>query len=177
MIVYRGIRDSSDFNMIELITTSVFVLSSIYGGPHAVMDADTVSTTTAPGVTSRIEEQATVSVYSKKELEQKARAFFKEDPILVEIARCESQFRQLDKNGNILRGAINKGDLGLMQINEYYHADKAEELGLNLKTVEGNMAYAKYLYDKEGAQPWISSSKCWNKAKNQKLGDQVAINK
>jgi len=59
-----------------------------------------------------------------------------------------------------------------MQINEYYHTDKAKKLGLNLRTVEGNLAYAKYLYDKEGTQPWISSSKCWNPTEN-----LVALNK
>jgi soluble lytic murein transglycosylase-like protein len=164
VLIYIGIRDISDFNMIELITTSMFVLSSIYGGPTTV-DAATVSTTTAPGASSRIEERMT-----SKELEQTAKVYFKNVPILVDIARCESSFRQVDENGNILRGKVNKGDVGIMQINEYYHADKAKELGLDLKTVSGNLAYAKYLYDKEGTQPWISSSKCWNHT-----GDQVAL--
>jgi len=153
--------------MIELITTSAFVFSSIYGGPTIAAGNDTISTNTAPGVSVRVEEQATTSIPTRAELEKKAKAYFKDDPILVDIARCESHFRQLDRDGNILRGVVNKGDLGLMQINEYYHADKAKELGLDLKTIEGNMAYAKYLYDKEGAQPWISSSKCWNQISNQ----------
>ena len=39
----------------------------------------------------------------------------------------------------------------------------AEKLGLNLKTLRGNMAYAKYLYEKEGVAPWKSSSSCWDK--------------
>jgi len=167
--------------MIELITTSVFVLSSVYGG-HAITATgnEMVSTTTAPGVCVRVEQQATASIPdipTAKELEKKAKAYFKDDPILVDIARCESQFRQLDKDGNILRGDINKSDLGLMQINEYYHADRAKKLGLDLKTLEGNMAYAKYLYDREGGKPWISSSKCWGKIADQKLGDQVAFNR
>ena len=138
-------------------------------------DAQTVSTTTAPGASARIEEQATSNILSanQKELEKKVKAYFKDDPILVDIARCESSFRQVDENGKILRGTINKGDVGIMQINEYYHADKAKELGLNLRTLEGNMAYAKYLYNKEGVQPWISSSKCWNPAN----GTQVALNR
>ena len=156
--------------MIEIITTSLFVFSSIYGG--ATIDSNTVSTTTAPGASSKKEENATISIPTSKELEKKAKAYFINNPILVDIARCESNFRQLDKNGNILRGKINKGDLGLMQINEYYHADAAKDLGLDLTTVEGNMAYAKYLFNKEGTQPWISSSKCWNQT-----GELVALNK
>ena len=175
MLIYIGIRGISDFIMIELITTSVFVLTSIYGGPTMTTSGLTNSTTTAPGVTARIEEQATTNILSasQKELENKVRVYFKDDPILVDIARCESSFRQVDENGKILRGTVNKGDVGIMQINEYYHADKAKSLGLNLKTLEGNLAYAKYLYEQQGTQPWISSSKCWNPIS----GDQVALNR
>lgn len=172
MIVYLGIRDISDFNMIEIITTSLFVFSSIYGG--ATVDTNNLATSTKPETTSKIEEQATTSIPTKKELEQKAKVYFKDDPILVDIARCESRFRHLDENGDILRGKVNKSDLGLMQINEYYHADKAKELGLDLKTLEGNMAYAQYLYNHEGGQPWISSSKCWNTTADLKTGNKVS---
>ncbi len=155
--------------MIELITTSVFVLSSIYGGPSAT-GIDIMSTTTAPSVIARVEEQLT-----SKEIEQISKAYFKKDPILVEIARCESSFRQLDENGKLLRGKVNKGDVGLMQINEYYHADKAEELGFDLETLHGNMAYAKYLYDKKGTAPWISSKPCWKTALKGSENKQVAL--
>lgn len=160
--------------MIELITTSVFVLSSIYGGGATTASTDMISTSSVPEAssTAKIEEQASIKIPTKKELEQKARVYFKNDPILVDIARCESKFRQLDKNGDVLRGEVNKSDVGLMQINEYYHADRAKKLGLDLKTIEGNMAYAKYLYDREGGQPWISSSRCWNQ-----MGNELALNK
>jgi len=87
--------------------------------------------------------------------------YFADVPDLVLVARCESHFRQFDKNGRVLRGAVNKGDIGVMQINEYYHGDKAEELGYDLYTIEGNLAYARFLYDHEGLTPWLSSSKCW----------------
>jgi hypothetical protein len=169
MLVYTGIRDISDFYMIEFITTSVFVLSSIYGG-NTTIDANAVSTTTALGASSRIEERMT-----SKEIEKRAKVFFKDDPILVDIARCESNFRQLDENGKILRGTVNKADIGLMQINEYYHADRAESLGLDIKTLEGNMAYAKDLYDHEGSKPWISSSKCWKQTAKSKSVELVAL--
>lgn len=178
MILYTGIRDISDFIMIEIITTSVFVLSSIYGGATMTTDNNVnLTATTSNDYPIVAVEQATTSIPTSKELEKKAKAYFKNDPILVDIARCESRFRQVDKNGNVLRGDINKGDLGLMQINEYYHADAAKTLGLDLKTVDGNMAYAKYLYDREGGQPWISSSKCWNQTANTKSGNQVAVNR
>lgn len=163
--------------MIEIITTTIFVFSSVYGGTTYAMEP-IVGTTTAPGASTRIEVQSTTTIPTRKELEMKAKAFFKDDPILVEIARCESTFRHLDQNGEIIRGKVNKGDLGLMQINEYYHAEKAEELGLDLKSLEGNMAYAKYLYDREGSKPWNSSSKCWKKEVASKSGDKdLALSK
>lgn len=91
--------------------------------------------------------------------------YFKDTPILAEIARCESGFRQFDKNGNVLRGIKNNKDVGVMQINEYYHAATAEKLGYDLHDIEDNMRFAKeYLYDKQGSRPWLASSPCWSKS-------------
>ncbi len=161
--------------MIEIITTSLFVFSSIYGAP-TVANADTISTTTAPGVSIRKEEVIVENkLPTRKQLEQKAKVYFKDYPILVDIARCESQFRQFDTKGNILKGKVNKSDLGLMQINRYYHGVKSDELGYDIETVEGNMAYAKYLYEKEGSKPWLSSSKCWKEGVDPVPDDLVAI--
>lgn len=87
--------------------------------------------------------------------------YFADIPELVNVARCESHFRQFDKNGRVLRGAVNRSDLGVMQINEYYHGEQAKKLGLDLYSMEGNMAYARSLYEREGLTPWNSSSKCW----------------
>ena len=163
--------------MIEIITASLFVLSSVYGAP-TVANADTISTTTAPGATVNKQEITIDERFLTKkqlELEAKAKEYFKDDPILVKIAGCESHFRQYDSKGNVLRGKVNRGDLGLMQINKYYHGDKSDELGLDINTVEGNMAYAKYLYEKEGGKPWLSSSKCWKDGIETVSDDQVAL--
>ncbi len=162
--------------MIEIITTSFFIFTSIYGGPNAVI-VDNVSTSTENFVSTRIEERVITSIPTNKELEKKVKSYFKDDPILAEIAGCESSFRQYDTNGDVLRGKVNKSDLGLMQINEYYHGDRANKLGLDLKTPEGNMAYAKYLYEREGSQPWMSSSKCWKSAMKSTPIEQVALAK
>jgi len=146
--------------MMELITTSFFVFSSIYGGPTGAI-ADTSATGTA--VTPQVAEQAstTAKIPTNEGIEQEAKAYFKNTPILADIAFCESTFRQYDTDGKPLRGVINKGDIGVMQINEYYQGDKAKALGYDLDTPEGNMAYAKYLYEKEGTKPWSSSETCW----------------
>ena len=159
--------------MIELITTSFFVFSSIYGGPTAAGIADSAtSTIVTPQVA--VEATTTQKIPTNKGIEEAAKAYFKDTPVLADIAFCESTFRQYDDNGRVLKGKVNKGDIGVMQINKYYHADKAEELGLDLYTAEGNMAYAKYLYNKEGTKPWASSENCWKQGMKAPT-DQVAM--
>ncbi|MCC7004928.1 hypothetical protein IT397_03360 [Candidatus Nomurabacteria bacterium] len=95
--------------------------------------------------------------------EEQVREYFKDKPILVEIAKCESQFRQTDTNGEVLRGQINNQDVGVMQINEKYHLKTSQDKNIDIYTLEGNLAYARELYEKSGSDPWKSSSKCWSK--------------
>lgn len=84
-------------------------------------------------------------------------------PVLLAIAECESGNRQYERNGEVLRGEINPSDIGLFQINEKYHLQTAQMLGIDIYTPEGNTAYAIYLYETEGTKPWIWSRKCWEK--------------
>ena len=161
--------------MIEILTTSFFIFSSIYGGP--VNTSDVKVTSNVPQIKAPVVEKTEIEVPNNLGLEKKVREFFKNDPILVDIAKCESRFRQFDTKGESLRGKINKSDIGLMQVNEYYHADTAKKLGLDIHTVDGNLAYARYLYDKEGAQPWISSSKCWaTNVASTPMNGELAVN-
>ena len=94
--------------------------------------------------------------------------YFADEPILVDIAQCESHMRQFDSNGSVLHGEVVYQDLGLMQVNETYHGATAAKLGLDLYTMQGNLAYARYLYDKEGTTPWNSSKACWSKSQDYK---------
>ena len=94
-------------------------------------------------------------------IETYVRNYFADSPILAEVARCESTFRQFDSKGNPIRGLENASDVGVMQINEYYHAERAKKLGLDLYTLEGNMEYAKLLYKTQGTAPWSASKPCW----------------
>ena len=90
------------------------------------------------------------------------RIYFRDIPVMTKIAECESHFRHFDTYGDILRGEENSQDVGVMQINERYHLDTANKLGHSLYTLNGNLAYAKYLYEKEGTTPWQSSVTCWD---------------
>lgn len=111
------------------------------------------------------ENQPIVETKDKEEkpinTETYVKNYFSDTPILAEIAKCESSYRHFDKEGHVLRGVKNDQDVGVMQINEAYHLDKAESLGYDIYTIDGNMAYAKYLYEEQGARPWLSSSGCW----------------
>lgn len=100
-------------------------------------------------------------ITDSKNVEEFINDYFADIPILTKIAKCESQFRQLNSKGKILKGEKNQYDRGVMQINILYHAETAEGLGLDLNIIDDNVAYARYLYEKQGAKPWMSSSKCW----------------
>jgi len=92
--------------------------------------------------------------------EKIVREYFVDIPTMIEIARCESKYRQFTDAGNPLIG----GDgvtVGLFQVHESIHTPAATALGHNLRTLEGNMAYARHLYNVEGSSPWNSSKYCW----------------
>lgn len=111
-------------------------------------------------------------------LDQKVKSFANDKPLMVEIAYCESRFRQFEKDGSVLRGIQNNKDVGLFQINEYYHLERSKKLGYDIHSVEGNMAYARFLFNEQGPTPWNSSSPCWAKTtayKDYQLARQIAV--
>ncbi len=95
-------------------------------------------------------------------VEEYVRDYFADTPVLAEIAKCESQFRHFDKKGNLLKNP-NSTAIGAFQIMSSIHYTQADKLGLNINTLQGNLAYAKYLYDKQGTKPWNASKACWGK--------------
>ena len=82
-------------------------------------------------------------------------------PQLIVIAGCESRYRQYNPDGSVFRGQINPNDIGVLQINLTYNGAEAQKLGYDIYTLQGNVAFAKYLYQQEGSQPWSSSEACW----------------
>lgn len=141
----------------ELAMSAMFLLSTFYG---------TVPSDVKVQEQAKIDAQVaeTVLVDQPLTLEEYVREYFKDTPIMAEIAKCESRFRHLGKNGKVLRGELTSEDTGVMQINEFYHEETADNLGIDLHTLDGNLAYAKWLYTKEGTKPWFASSKCWQKS-------------
>ena len=99
--------------------------------------------------------EVTLSIHELLALE------FGESSIMLDIARCESGVRQFNVDGSILQGHINNKDIGIFQINEFYHLDRSMALGTDIYTIDGNISYASVLYEEQGTQPWNWSRGCW----------------
>lgn len=106
---------------------------------------------------------ASAQVGLNVDVESKVREYFSDTPVMIEIARCESKFRQYTGSGNPLYGGYGAGMVGVFQIYEDVHGAFAKGKGMDIQTLDGNLAYGKYLYEREGTQPWMSSFPCWGK--------------
>ena len=154
--------------MIEF-TTGLLMLASAFT-PATAQKVEAKGTSLGPLQTSTIATTQEIhTVTSAKHLsiaetEIVVRNYFKDTPILAEISKCESSFRQYDKEGKVLTGIVNNDDIGIMQINTFYHGETAENLGLDIYTLKGNLEYAKVLYGRSGDKPWVHSSPCWSKS-------------
>jgi hypothetical protein len=148
--------------MLELTTGVVFLMSSVYGSGQSDAQIQSLKAETNAQATTTTEVR---SFSTSTDIESYLHEQYFDAPILIEIARCESEFRQFDKNGKIVRGRANPDDVGVMQINEFYHSETARKMGINLETTEGNVAFGKYLYAKYGTSPWSASEPCWSKSK------------
>lgn len=138
----------------------------------------------APSIIVNKEDNKTALVIKEERknsitAEEYVRNYFSDIPIMIEISKCESRFRQYDKDGKVLRGVVNDLDVGVMQINQYYHDADSDKLGYDIMTIEGNTAYARHLFEKRGVQPWSSSSPCWEKtlAYSEYMKKELALNK
>lgn len=127
-------------------------------------NATPVAQAQTPALTQPMPKAQSVQQYVEK--------YFANDPVMVAIAGCESNFRQYDTDGTILKNDHSSAK-GIFQIMTSIHSARAADLGLDLYTMQGNAAYARYLYDQSGTAPWNASKDCWGKAKAPK---DLAIN-
>ena len=84
-------------------------------------------------------------------------------PVMQRIAQCESRGRHFTRDGKVTRGKQNPHDTGLFQINAVVWGKRAQALGYDLHTLEGNAQMARYIFDNYGSGPWQSSAACWNR--------------
>ncbi len=123
----------------------------------------TVATTTAtstPVATTTVPTPPSFNPLSAVDVEKMVRSYFADVPIMFPIAKCESGFRQFRSDGRVLYGGTGSM-IGIFQISSG-HTSKATSLGFDIQTIDGNLGYARYLYNKQSTDPWISSIDCWN---------------
>ena len=104
------------------------------------------------------------TVLTPAQTQAKVREYFKDTPVMIEIARCESNFRQFTDAGNVLRGGDGGGMIGVFQFFESIHATPAKALGFDITTLDGNLGYAKHVYQNESTTPWNPAKSCWDVA-------------
>lgn len=80
---------------------------------------------------------------------------------MIDVARCESGLKQFNDNGSVLADHVYGTHVGLFQIWNRYDAD-AKKRGMDIYTAKGNIAYALYLYSKNGTRDWNESKTCWS---------------
>lgn len=144
------------------------VISSITGvnAPIQIAETQTIDSSVVRQIEDRKSEK---EIGSDLSTESYVRQYFDDIPIMIAIAKCESHFRQLNSDGNIHRGMTNKSDVGVMQINEFYHLKESQKSQYDIYTLDGNVSYARQLYEKQGTGPWNSSKSCWGKYQKKDL--------
>lgn len=75
----------------------------------------------------------------------------------ITIAKCESGMKQFKEDGTVLISP--SSDVGLFQINQV-HWDTAKKMEIDIYTVDGNIAYAKFLKEQNGYGDWYMSKHC-----------------
>jgi hypothetical protein len=124
-----------------------------------------LNTETTTAEANAIPTQVLGYTYTESNTEQTVRTYFEDIPIMAEVAWCESRFEHVNaETGQVKRGHINPKDIGVMQINEYYHQATANKLEVDIFSLEGNLEYARYLYEREGTRPWNASRPCWQES-------------
>jgi hypothetical protein len=152
---------------IEQDASTTEVAESTSNGQAALVEVKGTAVTTkfsANVASTESKEPVKEKKNPNKAVESRVREYFSDLPIMAEVAKCESRYRQFNADGSIFRGIVNDQDVGALQINEYYHAKRAKKLGIDIRSLEGNLEYARLLYTEEGTRPWKSSSPCWMKS-------------
>jgi len=98
--------------------------------------------------------------YTRESIIEKVREAFLDAPIMLEVARCESQFKITAHNTTLNTDGTTDG--GIFQINTVHDKELAL-LELDKFDPEDNIRFARILYDRSGLQPWSSSKHCWGK--------------
>jgi hypothetical protein len=86
-------------------------------------------------------------------VENAVRFYFADIPIMIDIARCETKFKQYNPDGSAYFDG-SKTYIGVFQFAHSIHAPRAASMGFDLANIDGNLQYARYLYTTSGTNPW-----------------------
>ncbi len=161
-IAYADVASSTDATSTVAIMPTATSTPVTATSSAPVIAADATTTTVTAASSTPISSPTTPA-----DIEKAVRTAFADVPIMIAIAKCESGFRQFTANGNVLYGGLGNM-IGIFQISSG-HTAKALSLGFDILTVDGNIGYARYLYNAQSTDPWISSISCWN------AGDSSAL--
>jgi hypothetical protein len=106
-----------------------------------------------------VPKHVSAQVTTNDDVESSVRSYFADAPTMAAIAKCESGFRQFDGDGSVLFDP-SYSMVGVFQISTAHLPESLSE-GMDIMTLQGNMAYARYLYDQDGTDPWLDSMSCW----------------
>ena len=116
--------------------------------------ATTTNAATSSTVVAATSSSSTTTILTHVAVEKQVRDYFADMPVMIAIARCESNFRQFTDSGLPFRGGAGGEMVGVFQFYEQFHTAAAKALGFDLNTLEGNIGYAKHVYAQEGTTPW-----------------------
>lgn len=108
----------------------------------------------APEIETKEVVVEVVSETEQQKVERLIREEFVDAPIMVEVARCESRFKNVP-------GELSD-DFGPFQINQV-HLPELKTLGLDRSKIEDNIRFARILYNRNGLKDWENSRHCWSK--------------
>lgn len=97
-------------------------------------------------------------------VQETVQSYFSDLPVMARIARCESGFKHFDAggpNGLVTNPNPRSSASGVFQILLKTHGPEAAKLGLDIKTVDGQLRYARHLYEQNGTRDWNASRNCW----------------
>ena len=127
--------------------------------PPSVLKAEAVSNTGVVATSTAISIPSATPT-STPTVKEAVIAEFGSNSIMVRIASCESGFRQFAKDGSVLKNPHSTAK-GVFQVMYSIHNAAALKMGMDVLTTEGNIAYARVLYDTQGTVPWNASKYCW----------------
>jgi hypothetical protein len=137
----------------------ILLLCMIVGGVYSFWTTASAATTTTDHTMAMATVDKSTVAQAKPSpavIEAVVTSYFADTPIMIEIARCESNFRQFTDNGEVFYGGAGGGMVGIFQFYEAIHKAAAAIRGYDLATVAGNIGYARHLYQEQGVTPWQS---------------------